>query len=112
MVNETQLLEQVQALAADLGLLTHHPLTHCGRCGTALSPRLAGNAGFPDLVIAGPAGVLFRELKSPFGLLRPKQTAWRYQLAAAGMDWETFRPVDWFSGRIGDQLRAIAGHQA
>lgn len=55
-----------------------------------------GDAGFPDLVLAGTrSGVtrtLFVELKTDRGRLRPEQQAWA---AALGPYWRCWRPVMW-----------------
>jgi hypothetical protein len=72
--------------------------------------RIAGNKGFPDLMVVGPGGVLFRELKTMDGMsrgLRPDQVTWRDRLKAAGQDWETWMPLDLDSGRIEKELAAI-----
>ena len=70
--------------------------------------RRATAAGFPDWVIVGPGGVLWRELKSPYGSLSSGQTQWRYALAAAGQDWGIWRPLDLESGIIAQELQALA----
>lgn len=63
--------------------------------------------GLPDWVIIG-SRVLWRELKSAHGSLRPDQWAIGDALLTAGQDWAVWRPVDLASGRIGTQLRAAA----
>jgi hypothetical protein len=65
--------------------------------------------GFPDSVIAGPAGQLFRELKSETGKLSPEQVKWKYVLLAGGADWAVWRPADLLSGEIRRQLESVAG---
>jgi len=64
--------------------------------------------GFPDLVVTGSRGVLFRELKSDTGKLSKAQGVWRDGLVEAGADWGVWTPADWESGRIVTELRAIA----
>jgi len=71
--------------------------------------RLGASRGFVDLLIVGPGGVLFRELKTDAGTypgrgLRPAQTIWKYRLQAAGLDWGLWQPKDLASGRIGAEL--------
>lgn len=60
--------------------------------------------GWPDLVIIGPAAVLFRELKAR-GKLSPQQRWTGERMLAAGLDFAIWRPADWESGMIDNQLR-------
>jgi hypothetical protein len=73
--------------------------------------RVAANQGFPDLMIVGPGGVIFRELKTLAGMgsdgLAPAQSIWRDRLKAAGQDWDIWTPADLDSGRIERELTAI-----
>jgi hypothetical protein len=64
--------------------------------------------GFPDLVITGPRGTVFRELKDQDGTLTPEQRAWLADLRESGEDAQVWRPSDWRSGRIERELRTIA----
>jgi hypothetical protein len=64
--------------------------------------------GFPDLVIAGPGGVLWRELKVPGNSLSSEQTKWKWTLKAAGADWGAWYPVDLSSGLVGASLDFLA----
>lgn len=52
--------------------------------------------GFPDEVLVHPGRglVLFRELKSSSGKVRPPQTVWLDALTAAGADAALWRPSD------------------
>lgn len=74
--------------------------------------RVGASRGFPDLMIVGPGGVLFRELKTDIGMgagrgLRAAQTLWMYRLQAAGLDWEVWQPRDMASGLIGRELDGL-----
>jgi hypothetical protein len=76
------------------------------------SQRVAANQGFPDLMIVGPGGAIFRELKTlagmgPGGGLRHDQMIWRDRLKAAGEDWDIWTPADLDGGRIDRELAAI-----
>lgn len=64
---------------------------------------IQGHSGYPDLTIAGPGGVLFREVKSDKGKLTKDQLVW---LALLGAD--VYRPCDWMSGRVERELKAIS----
>jgi len=50
--------------------------------------------GFPDLVCVRGI-VLFVELKTAIGKLRPPQEEWRDWIIAANGRWELWRPQDW-----------------
>ena len=63
--------------------------------------------GWPDLVILGPGGSLFRELKSERGTLKPAQRDVGWRLGRAGHNWAVWRPRDLLSGTIERQLAAI-----
>jgi hypothetical protein len=121
-VNEAQLSGWTRGLISGAGLLAHHAVSRCPGCHLILP---AGDAGFPDLAIAGPRGVLLRELKTRAGILSPAQRRWARALgglalppplagypvpAAAGIPlYDVWRdPVDRASGRIGHELAAIA----
>lgn len=66
-------------------------------------------AGFPDLVVAGSQGFLFRELKTETGRLRPEQLDWISRLTQGGADVGIWRPSDLQpeGGRIRAELEAI-----
>jgi hypothetical protein len=70
--------------------------------------RAQGTGGFPDLVIAGPRGVIFREVKpTRFDHLRPHQTTWRYRLVASGADFAVWSQEGLDDGSIERQLDAL-----
>jgi hypothetical protein len=74
--------------------------------------RTAGNQGFPDLMIYGPGGVIWRELKTDAGMapgrgLSTSQVTWRDRLRASGQDWDVWTPRDLRAGHVGRQLAAI-----
>jgi hypothetical protein len=64
-------------------------------------------AGFPDLVLGSSSRrrVLFRELKTDAGKLRPAQIVCLEILTLAGLDAAVWRPEDLRSGRITRELR-------
>ena len=96
-MTEAELLGHVLELTRWLQLLAYH---------VPDSRRSA--PGFPDLVIVGPNGLLFRELKSTFGRPTAEQTSWGWTIRAGGADWGIWRPLDWDTGQVEAELRAIA----
>lgn len=100
--SEEELQEHVRSLCAALGLAVQH--VH--------DPRRSWLPGWPDLVIIGPAGIRYRELKSETGSLRPDQRSVGSRITRAGGNWAVWRPRDWYSGVIQRQLEEISGTQA
>lgn len=102
---------QLQRSVLDLCQYRHVLVHHC-RAAVLPSGRIAtpiqGNAGFVDLVIAGPRGVLWRELKSEVGRLSKDQSAWVAVLNRSGADVAIWRPSDLTSGRIQREIEAVA----
>lgn len=65
------------------------------RCYHTFDSRRSA-AGFPDFVLVRPPVVLFAELKSEAGRLRPEQAAWLEALVACeGVEARLWRPGDW-----------------
>ena len=64
--------------------------------------------GWPDSVIVGPHGALFRELKTQKEQPRPAQQVILDQLAAAGLDVGVWRPEDWLTHRVHREILAVA----
>lgn len=105
-MSETDLL----ACVLDLCRLLHLRTAHFRPARTALGWRTAVSGdgkGFPDLVIVGRVGVLFRELKGERGRHSKEQNEWRAALRVAGADAGTWDPQDWRSGEIVRQLRRL-----
>lgn len=95
--SEKDFQQRVINLAESLGYsLIYH--THDSR---------RSQPGFPDLVLVNPSArrVLFRELKSAKGRIRPEQKAWGEGLLQAGFDFDFWYPKDWVNGKIMDQLK-------
>jgi hypothetical protein len=101
-MTEDQLMEEIRALCSDLRLHVFH----------VRDSRRSWGPGFPDLVIAGPGGILFREAKNARNSLSPEQRQWGSVLTRAGADWSTWRPRDLLDGTIGRQLARIAFKEA
>lgn len=69
--------------------------------------------GLPDVIAAGPGGVVFAELKREpttkhKAAERPEQTVWLDTLAAGGAAAYLWRPSDWKAGAIQNELYRIA----
>lgn len=109
-MTEDALLRNVLQLAKLLGLRTAH--FRPARVGKPGEERyvtaVAGDGkGFVDLVIVGPRGVAWRELKADGKYLEPEQRKWRDALLAAGCDWAIWRPRDLRDGRVQSELGAL-----
>lgn len=92
-------MESVRGLCRLYGLHAFHCQDSRGSWGP----------GFPDLVIAGPGGVIFRECKTQRkGAMTVLQDGWAVALQGAGQDWAVWRPADLASGRIQRELERLA----
>ena len=87
----------VRRLMDDLGLWGYHPLNSIG-----------SRRGWPDWTIIGNR-IIYRELKTERGTLRPDQALVRGLILATDGDWALWRPTDLLSGRIAAELAAISG---
>ena len=86
-----------QQQVIDLARLCGWRIAHFRPARTERGWRTAvqGDTGWPDLVLCRPPVTLFRELKAEKGKLTDDQAAWLAQLAACGLDTDTWRPSDW-----------------
>jgi hypothetical protein len=100
-MSEAQLMESIRAMVNDLGLLAYH--AHDG--------RRSWGPGFPDLVITGRGGTIWRECKTEHGSLSPEQRVWGDALKRAGQNWRVWRPADLLDGSIGRELAGLAAVQ-
>lgn len=94
---EKKFQEQVIILARSLGWeLIYH--VHDSR---------RSHPGFPDLVLVNlrQRRLIWRELKSTKGRLSPAQRIWLEGLAIANQDAGVWRPTDYFTGLIEQELR-------
>lgn len=100
-MSEAELMEQIRLLVTDLGLHAFH----------AADSRRSWGPGFPDLVICGIGGTIFREVKTETGSLSPEQRRWGYVLQASGQRWAIWRPRHLIDGTIARELAAVASIQ-
>lgn len=104
---EYELLSLVLDLAKTLRLRTLHILPAHTEDGGWITAVAGDGKGFPDLLILGSEGVLYRELKTTKGRCTPEQSAWLAALDGAGENGGIWTPVDWFDGTIRKELEAI-----
>jgi hypothetical protein len=95
-MSERQLQQAVSDLCRHLNLLHFHPLNSKGM-----------RAGWPDSVIVGPLGILYRELKSERGHLTAEQRSVGEALKAAGANFGIWRPRHWIDGSVERELRML-----
>jgi hypothetical protein len=107
-MSEDELVTSVCDLAATVGLRVAHFRPARTNRGWRTPLQGNGGAGFPDTVIWGPGGLLLRELKQDRAYPSQVQRQRADELRAAGADVGVWKPRDWHSGRIHDELRAIS----
>ena len=83
-ISEREFQTKVTQLAILLGFRVYH--THDSR---------GSQAGFPDLVMCDGRRVIFAELKSHDGRMRPEQEAWITDLRSSGAETHVWRAGDW-----------------
>lgn len=107
-MSENDLLGTVVDMCRTYGLLVHHSRPALNRDGRWITP-ITGDAGLPDCIIVGPAGVLWRELKDQRGQPTPGQRKWIALLTRAGQNVALWRPSDLDSGRILAEIKEVSG---
>ena len=101
-MTEDRLLEVVRRLCHRHDVWWYHPAP------TAVASRFRA---FPTLVVVGPEGGVFRELKSDTGRVTVEQWSVGALMRGAGWDWGIWRPADLASGRVETEIAAIAGSE-
>ena len=97
-MTHNELVGKILARAAELKLLAHY-------CGD--SRKCKGAAGFPDLVIAGATGVIFREVKTGSGETTPQQDLWGWTIGRVGGSWHVWTEARWIDGTIEYELTRL-----
>lgn len=97
---ETELAAYVSAQATRRGLYAYH----LDAARRRFNPT---SKGFPDWVIAGPSGILFRELKGIDGTLTTEQRHWGAVLRCGGGNWAVWQPAHARNGTIEAELDAL-----
>lgn len=93
---ETEFQKSVTDLCDWLGLWWYH-----------VTDSRKDKRGFPDLLIIGTTGALFRELKKTGGKPTTAQLDVGRRMDAARLNWDVWLPADLKSGRIKRELEAI-----
>ena len=88
-VSEKLLQQGIVQVARLLGYMVYH--THDSR---------GSEPGFPDLCLVRGSRLIFAELKSAGGRVKPAQRTWLDALKATGAEAYIWRPADWFDGTI------------
>jgi hypothetical protein len=101
-MTEAELMEHIRALVDGLGLHAYH----------AHDARRSWGPGFPDLVIVGRGGCIYRECKTEHGSLSPEQRQWGDALRASGQRWSVWRPRHLLDHSIARELTELAAVQA
>lgn len=96
-MNESDFQRRVIDTARRNGWLVYHPLPAMNRRGRYTTP-MVGDPGFPDLVIARPGRVMFRELKVDGRYPAPAQRIWLRALPDA----RVWRPRDFETDVLAD----------
>ena len=105
-MSEADLMENVIAQALTCGWIVAHINDRMYSLAMAAGRPdvMAGAKGLPDLIMARRGRVIFAELKSTKGKVRPDQQMWLDELTAripdATHEVYTWRPADWQSGEI------------
>lgn len=101
-LTEPELRQKIMDLARSKKLLVHY-------CGNSRSCAQS-DAGLPDLIIAGPSGMVMAELKTAQGLTTPAQDNWLWHLKAPAspkLSVYVWRPEHLQDGQIETALEAI-----
>lgn len=70
--------------------------------------RKSTGPGFPDLVLCGPGGVVFAELKNDVLAPTPEQMTWLGTLVEGGAEAYLWRPEQWIDQTIQGVLARLA----
>ena len=97
MSTETSKIREIISIAEEYGCLAFHDW----------NPRL-DTPGFPDLVIVGPYGTIFRELKADkWSAITKAQKRWLHLFHASGLDAGFWYYKDVEDGRVRSEIAAL-----
>lgn len=86
-----EVVAEILGRAAQRGVLGHY-------CPD--SRRCEGDRGLPDVLLVGPFGAAWVEVKTGAAQLKPAQTTWKHMLLAAGQRYEVMREEDLTDGGL------------
>jgi hypothetical protein len=92
----------LQTNILELARLHHLQVFHC------YDSRKSTGPGFPDLVLAGPGGVVYAELKNDTLQPTPEQMTWLGMPDAGGAEAYLWRPAQWQDETIHAVLARLA----
>lgn len=115
-MSERELLEAVVECAQRLGYLVAHIPDELYKLAVSVDrpDMMAGAAGLPDLILVHPGDkwlpVIFAELKTERGRVRPMQQVWLDALDRESLDdgfvrVVLWKPMDWLDGSVERVLR-------
>jgi hypothetical protein len=103
-----------QAVVVDVARLARWKVAHFRAARTSKgwrTPVTADGAGWPDLVLVRPPRIIFAELKSETGELRPRQAEWLEVLRLLPqVEVRLWRPAHWDA--LVEDLTGLARRQA
>lgn len=99
--------EAAAAAGARYGTGADTLVLHYATDSRRVRTRAPYRAGFPDVVVVGPGGTLFAELKCRDDTVSRDQRAWGARLTGADQLWVEWRPLDLLSGRIETELASL-----
>lgn len=94
-----EIVVEIQSRARRRGILSHY-------CPD--SRRCDGDRGIPDLVLIGPHGAAWLEVKAPHDRIKPDQTTWKHTLRAAGQEYHLIRGDMLLNGVVDGILDGLA----
>lgn len=98
-MREGEALSRVADLCAGFATVSLH---HCH------DGRRCKGPGLPDLIIAGPNGLLWREFKTRNDHVRPEQIAWLWTLKASGQDADIWTEAELMNGTAAREIAAVS----
>lgn len=94
-MKEAELQDAIAAYARTIGYTVAHFTTAISPRGQHMTPVKYDGKGFPDLVLVRPPRLIFVELKSDTGKIRPDQQWWLDRLTGTAAEVYVWRPSDW-----------------